>query len=164
MSGKNEKTEKGGLAKLRSGRVLEILLVLIAAVIVAIVLYNVLAGGKDDEEPAAADYATQLEARLGEVLSGIDGAGNVSVMIQFSDDGEKIIAMETTTLEDGTVVTAPVLIDGDVVVLEEKKPEISGVLIVAEGADSLSVRFDLLSAAASVLDINQSLIKVYTKA
>lgn len=160
----SEKAERKGFGKLKSGRLLEIMIVLIIVVIVAIVLYNFLAGNKNEErETVAEDYASQLEARLGEALSAIDGAGEVSVMIRLADDGETVIAMETTTLEDGTVVTAPVLIDGEVVVLEEKKPEISGVLIVAEGANSLGVRFDLLSAAASVLDINQSLIKVYTK-
>lgn len=36
-------------------------------------------------------------------------------------------------------------------------------LIVADGADDLNVRFNLLEAAASVLDIDQSIIKVYTR-
>lgn len=74
-----------------------------------------------------------------------------------------VLAMETTVNEDGSVTTKPVLVGGEVVVLEEKYPEITGVLIVSEGADDLSVRFSLLEAAASVLNINQSIIKVYTK-
>ena len=104
-----------------------------------------------------------MEADLANALSEIEGAGKVSVMIAFSSEGETVIAMETIVREDGSIVTTPVLIDGEVVVLEVKKPEISGVLIIAEGADDLGVRFDLQHAAASVLDINQSLIKVYTK-
>ena len=139
------------------------MVVVIIVVIVAIVLYNFLTKRNDGGENVSADYETALEAQLGAVLSDIEGAGEVSVMISFSDEGETVIATETKVLEDGTVVTAPVLVDGEVVVLEVKKPEISGVLIVAEGADDLSVRFDLLSAAASVLDINQSLIKVYAR-
>ena len=139
------------------------MVVVIIVVIVAIVLYNFLTKRDDGGENVSADYETALEAQLGAVLSDIEGAGEVSVMISFSDEGETVIATETKVLEDGTVVTAPVLVDGEVVVLEVKKPEISGVLIVAEGADDLSVRFDLLSAAASVLDINQSLIKVYAR-
>ena len=158
----SDSAQAGGLKKLKSAKLLEIMIVLIIIVIAAMVLYNLFAG-KDSGEDTASDYGTQLESNLERVLSGIEGAGTVSVMISFSDDGERVIAMETTTLEDGTVVTAPALVGGEVVVLEEKKPEISGVLIVAEGAGSLSVRFNLLSAAASVLDIDQSLIKVYTK-
>ncbi|HJB93489.1 MAG TPA: hypothetical protein H9708_06035 [Candidatus Borkfalkia stercoripullorum] len=159
----NDNKQERGFKKLKSGRLLEIMVVVIIVVIVAIVLYNFLTKRDDGGENVSADYETALEAQLGAVLSDIEGAGEVSVMISFSDEGETVIATETKVLEDGTVVTAPVLVDGEVVVLEVKKPEISGVLIVAEGADDLSVRFDLLSAAASVLDINQSLIKVYAR-
>lgn len=159
----NDNKQEKGFKKLKSGRLLEIMVVVIIVVIVAIVLYNFLTKRDDGGENVSADYETALEAQLGAVLSDIEGAGEVSVMISFSDEGETVIATETKVLEDGTVVTAPVLVDGEVVVLEVKKPEISGVLIVAEGADDLSVRFDLLSAAASVLDINQSLIKVYAR-
>lgn len=159
----NDNKQEKGFKKLKSGRLLEIMVVVIIVVIVAIVLYNFLTKRYDGGENVSADYETALEAQLGAVLSDIEGAGEVSVMISFSDEGETVIATETKVLEDGTVVTAPVLVDGEVVVLEVKKPEISGVLIVAEGADDLSVRFDLLSAAASVLDINQSLIKVYAR-
>ncbi len=159
----NDNKQEKGFKKLKSGRLLEIMVVVIIVVIVAIVLYNFLTKRNDGGENVSADYETALEAQLGAVLSDIEGAGEVSVMISFSDEGETVIATETKVLEDGTVVTAPVLVDGEVVVLEVKKPEISGVLIVAEGADDLSVRFDLLSAAASVLDINQSLIKVYAR-
>lgn len=160
----SENAPANALKKLRSGRILEILIVLIIVVIVAIVVYNFLEGRKsEDAGETSADYGTELEEGLAKVLSEIDGAGEVSVMISFSDDGERVIAMQTTTDADGTTVTEPVLIDGDVVVLEEKKPEISGVLIVAAGANDLRVRFDILSATASVLNINQSLIKVYTK-
>ena len=159
----NDNKQEKGFKKLKSGRLLEIMVVVIIVVIVAIVLYNFLTKRDDGGENVSADYETALEAQLGVVLSDIEGAGEVSVMISFSDEGETVIATETKVLEDGTVVTAPVLVDGKVVVLEVKKPEISGVLIVAEGADDLSVRFDLLSAAASVLDINQSLIKVYAR-
>ncbi len=159
----NDNKQEKGFKKLKSGRLLEIMVVVIIVVIVAIVLYNFLTKRDDGGENVSADYGTELEAQLGAVLSDIEGAGEVSVMISFSDEGETVIATETKVLEDGTVVTAPVLVDGEVVVLEVKKPEISGVLIVAEGADDLSVRFDLLSAAASVLDINQSLIKVYAR-
>lgn len=159
----NDNKQEKGFKKLKSGRLLEIMVVVIIVVIVAIVLYNFLTKRNGGGENVSADYETALEAQLGAVLSDIEGAGEVSVMISFSDEGETVIATETKVLEDGTVVTAPVLVDGEVVVLEVKKPEISGVLIVAEGADDLSVRFDLLSAAASVLDINQSLIKVYAR-
>ena len=156
-----EEGKTKGLQKLKAGKLVEILIVLIAVTIAAIVLFDLFAKGEKEED--AADYGEELGARLARVLSEIDGAGEVAVMVGIASDGEKVIAVETTESADGTIVTAPVFVGGEVVVLEEKKPKISGVVIVAEGADDLNVRFNLLAAASSVLNIDQSIIKVYTK-
>ncbi len=150
-------------SKLRTGKVLEVLTVLILAVVVAALMLSYFTSKDGEDAAEETTYAAALEVRLGQVLSQIDGAGNVEVFITAQSAGEKVIATETTVGEDGSVTTVPVLSGGEVIVLEELNPEITGVLIVAEGADNLSVRFALLEAAASVLNINQSLIKVYTK-
>ena len=106
----------------------------------------------------------RVERELSSVLSQIDGVGSVEVFVTAASEGETVIAMETTVDEDGNTTTSPVFVDGDVVVLEELLPEITGVLIVAEGAESVLVRIRLIDAAATALHIDQSLIKVYTKA
>ena len=62
-----------------------------------------------------------LGGRLASILSQIEGAGEVDVLVTVESDGEKVIATETTVEEDGTVVTVPVFSGGEVVVLEEKK-------------------------------------------
>ncbi len=151
----------GWKQKLRSGKVLEIIVVVILIAVVAFIVYGAFTD-KTAEESAAEDYAQELETRLSAVLSKIDGAGEVSVVVTVASDGEKILAMETSEAADGTVTSEPVFAGGEPIVLEELKPEIAGVLIVAEGADDLNVRFNLLEAVASVLNINQSIIKVYT--
>ena len=159
---KEQETKKGLLAKLQSGKLLEVLVILILAIIVIIILYN--AFYKDKEDVSASgkgDYATEQEAKLVSVLSKLDGVGKVQVMISLADEGETVIAYETVQKADGTIVTTPVLVNGEVVVLEKRPPEIAGVLIVAEGAENLAVRFNLIDAAASVLNINKSIIKVY---
>lgn len=148
--------------KLKAGKIVEIILVLVLAAVVIAVLYSVLGGDKVAE--AEDSYARQLEQKLGDVLSRIDGAGDTQVFVHTaSEDGETIIAMETIVEADGTTSTTPVLVGGDVVVLEKRMPEITGVLIVSEGADSVLVRIRLIDAAASALDIDQSKIKIYTK-
>ena len=159
---KEQETKKGLLAKLQSGKLLEVLVILILAIIVIIILYN--AFYKDKEDVSASgkgDYATEQEAKLVSVLSKLDGVGKVQVMISLADEGETVIAYETVQKADGTIVTTPVLVNGEVVVLEKRPPEIAGVLIVAEGAENLAVRFNLIDAAASVLNINKSIIEVY---
>ena len=154
----NETKATGLGEKLRSGKLFEI--VAIAALALVVLLIFVMSFHKEGEEDAQ-DYASLLSARLESVLSSIEGAGEVDVFVHVRSDGERVIAMQESVSADGTIVSEPVLVGGDVVVLEEKKPEITGVLVVAEGAADLSVRFNLLEAVASVLDIDQSIIKVY---
>ncbi len=157
----NESEKSGLRAKLRSGKILEILVVIVLVVIVLVIVLSTF-GEKDTQEKTAEEtYALQLSAQLEEVLSQIEGAGNVKVMITVASEGETVLATETIENADGSVTTQPILVGGAVGVLEEKNPEISGVLIVADGANDLNVRFNLLEAAASVLNINQSIIKVY---
>ena len=151
----------GATAKIRervkTGKLLEVVIVIILLVIVAAI---VLMGFDKKTEQAEGDYARELEQRLSAVLSRIEG--EVAIFITVGSDGEKVLASESIVAQDGTVTTIPVFSGGEPVVLEEKSPEITGVLIVSEGAYDLSVRFNLLEATASVLNINQSIIKVYT--
>ena len=152
------------LAKLTTktgGKLAETVFIILLIAVAALVLFTSL-GGKEGEEPEGS-YARQTEKRLAAVLSQIEGAGEVEVFLTVRSEGELVVATETTEHADGSVTTSPVLSGGEPIVLEECLPAVTGVLIVAEGADDLSVRFNLLEAAASVLDINQSLIKVYTK-
>lgn len=149
--------------KFRFGKLPEILAIALFVLAVAAVLLVSFRSGDESADTYSADYISVLEEKLSKTLSQMDGAGNVEVVINARSEGELVLAMETTVNEDGSITTKPVLVNGEVVVLEEKYPEITGVLIVSEGANDLSVRFSLLEAAASVLNINQSIIKVYTK-
>lgn len=152
------------LAKLKTktgGKLAETVSIILLIAVAALILFTSL-GGKEGEEPEGG-YARQTEKRLAAVLSQIEGAGEVEVFLTVRSEGALVVATETTEHADGSVTTSPVLSGGEPIVLEECLPAVTGVLIVAEGADDLSVRFNLLEAAASVLDINQSLIKVYTK-
>lgn len=149
--------------KCRSGHLLEIGVVLLLVVVVLAVFFTSFEG-EDGKTETVSDYGAQIEAQLENILSQVEGTGTVDVFVSLRSEGETVIATETTVAADGSVSTVPVLVGGDVVVLEQKNPEITGVLIVASGANDLAVRFRLLEATASALDIDQSLIKVYTKA
>ena len=150
--------------KIKSGKLFEIVVVVILILVVAVIVFTTLTDRETSGEMSSdsADYVQELETRLSKVLSKMEGAGEVSVFVTVASEGEKVLAVETEQGEDGTVTTTPILSGGEPIVLEELMPEITGVLIVAEGANDLSVRFNLLEAAASVLNINQSIIKVYT--
>ena len=145
--------------KLGRGKVAEIAVIAILVLVVLAVFFASFGGGGEDAGGESADTGEEL-ARI---LSRVEGAGDVEVYLTYASEGETVIATETQTAPDGTVTSAPVLVGGVVVVLEQKRPAIAGVLIVAEGARELAVRFRLLEAAAAALDVDQSIIKVYAK-
>jgi stage III sporulation protein AG len=78
---------------------------------------------------------------------------------------ETVLAMETATRETSNgieTIETPVLVNGKTIVLKELYPEITGVVIVAEGADSIAVLSKIQQATVSLLDINVDQIEILT--
>lgn len=110
-------------------------------------------------------YVRELEDKLSNTLSKVDGAGKVSVLITVKSGLETVIATEKESVtENGKTITTevPVMVNGKVVVLMEKYPKITGVLIVAQGADSIIVMQKIQQATVSLLDIEISQIEILT--
>ena len=108
-------------------------------------------------------YVELTENKLSKVLSKVEGAGNVSVMITVSSGIRSDIAKEEkTTTENGKTVTTfnPILVSGKPIVLSEIYPEITGVLIVSKGADDIRVKMALLNAATTTLGITCDKIQI----
>lgn len=55
------------------------------------------------------------------------------------------------------------MVNGKPVVLKENLPEITGVLIVAQGADSIGVMKNIQQAAVSLLNIEVSRIEILAR-
>lgn len=119
-----------------------------------------------EEEPPQTVAATETadratERRMAEILSKIQGAGQVDVMLTYRRTEEKIIAHNETREENGealrTEQTAILLEDGDgatqPLVLTETGPVVEGVVIAAQGADSPAVAAALNQAAQALLDV-----------
>ena len=108
-------------------------------------------------------------------MKKINGAGDVSVFISYEDGGEKILARDTKskiaeerdeknaskTSEDESLV---VMVDegskGKPYITEERKPEVSGILVVAEGASNQNVRNEIYDAIKAVFGVAAHRIKV----
>ncbi len=128
-----------------------------------------------------ASLATELEA----ILTQIKGAGKVAVSITLDSGGEKVYAQNRTvtnrSIEEkdsggGTRLTtetddsAQMVIIRDtqsgaekLVVVKEIRPEVSGVIVVAEGAGSSQVKADLTRAVQTVLGITAARVQVFVK-
>lgn len=153
-----------------------IIIIIIAAAVLLLALPSFSGGGNSNERTSnkqtydTSEYVTQQEHRLEGILEKINGAGDVSVFITVSDGGEKIPAKDVSEkVSDGkdsygeeretTVVTGSKS-GGEPYIVEERTPEISGVLVVAEGASSEAVREEIYDAVKAVYGIAPHRIKI----
>jgi len=105
------------------------------------------------------------EEKLAKILSQVDGAGKVAVQINYATQGEidyaankqwkKQTSEETAIEEQAETIAFYNSGQGTQTALITKKTEplISGVLIVAQGADNIEVKRDLVKAAAVLFDL-----------
>lgn len=163
--------------KLKSIKNYEIIISLIIICIVLLIYFSVNGDGKKEEkvtESVNISLTDGLEERVGNVLSKIEGVGEVDVLITFSSSAEQVTANtqnshSTTTSNQNnstttsTTTSSPIISNQNVIVLQEKMPEIIGVIVVAEGADNPKVKINILSAVSTALDIDKNSIQIFTR-
>lgn len=154
------------IQKLKNNKTIEyIFLGLISIAVVAVLAFSLVKPASTEayEDDEVISYVKDLENRLEKTLSEIKGAGDVSVVITVDSGKETIYASEKVTVSENgktTVTESPILVNGKPVVVKENYPEIVGVLIVAQGANSISVMKNIQQAAVSLLNINLSRIEI----
>ena len=132
-------------------------------------------------EEVMSDYEKKETEELKILLKKIDSVGEVDAKIYFESGEIRVPATEETTQEavteetdnqggkrtnktqsgGSTVVMA---VDGnsnEPYILKVNKPEISGVLIVAEGARSSKVKYDIQVAVSTLYGISIDKVNVY---
>lgn len=140
-------------------------------------------GGVQDSQASNGTQAAlsnaddSMETRLEKILSAVDGAGDVKVLVTYETGPEIVPAVKTDTQNnssDGsgtgqhtTSVTEnnePVVVQGkngtEPLVLVQKEPVVMGVLVVAEGASQMDVRLRLMQAVQVALQIAPARIEV----
>ena len=115
------------------------------------------------KEPVAAaetDLKKSYESELTRVLNEIDGVSDVSVIVNLASSErnvyEKNVVSSSGDSENTTDEQMAVIRNGDVespVVTETRKPEIQGVLIVAQGVERVQVKKRMVEAVTRVLDV-----------
>ena len=121
-----------------------------------------------ESQISQSDYQTELEQRLCSMISAIDGAGSVRVMITLDGTAEDVYVFDQSVGGSGDTQNEQreyVKVrskDGSeqTVLRRQKMPEIRGVLVVCSGADSAVVREKITRAAAGALGIAQSKVVV----
>ncbi len=176
-------------ARLKTDKKLE-MAVYIGLALLIVLLYVSTLIPKNENKPSPSDSAAntqyssqtelEVEDRLEAVLSSIRGAGRVEVMITYETGPEIVTAMNTDTntnrsetvendkeskTEQQTESKKPATVSGnggsEPIVITEKQPAVRGVIVVAEGADNISVRMDLQRAVQTVLNVPAANIEVF---
>lgn len=141
---------------------IEYLIVIALAAVALIIVLNAFPKTEQTSSDVSEvrSYVSDLETKLEKSLKQVKGAGNVSVIISVSSSSEQVYATEKVIETSGRSVESPVLVSGKPVLIKESYPEIMGVVVVADGAKTLSVKVDLLNACKVFLSIDESKIKI----
>lgn len=128
-------------------------------------------GGADWQE----HYKNQLERKLEEALSDMDGVGRVQVMLTFADNGEYVVEKDITRSQsagsgentgDGGSLQyqeSTVYQEGDgkePYVRRTQLPAVEGALIIAQGGGDSQVRRNITDAVQALFPVEAHKIKV----
>lgn len=176
--------EKVRALKGKKGLDTVIVIVIIAAIAFIYFSSYSAPSGSGEEKPsdtAAQMQTVDLEKRLADVLSSIQGAGKVEVMVTYETGTQLVPAVNTqtetqideqddqngnqnTTKSENTsseLVTVENNGNSEAVVLREDEPKVRGVVVIAQGAGDITVRMQLAQAVCTVLDVDQNSVEVF---
>ena len=135
---------------------------------------------ENTENSSGAGYETAIEERLEKVLSQIEGAGEVHVMVTLKDGGEAVVEKDITTSGDTTGGTDSEGVrseetkserseetvysegdgEGDPFISKQIAPAIEGVLVVAQGGGNTRVAENISEAVQALFSVEAHKIKV----
>ena len=124
----------------------------------------------------------KIEEKLKDTLENIEGVGKVKVMVYFKGGEEQIPAInvnDSTSLTeekdtDGGTRKVTQKNDGKTIVMmntekgtepfvvKKNKPEVSGVCVVAEGADDNLIKLQIHKAVVNLFDLKEKDVNVYS--
>jgi len=131
----------------------------------------------DEDSNRQKDYEAELEQRLEEILSQMDGVGRVKVMITLEASAKDVVEKDWSTSQSNssndmeiqinssyekavTTVYADASAGNMPYVVQEIYPEVEGVLVVAEGGDDSLVNLAITDAIQALFGIEVHKIKI----
>ena len=144
-------------------------------VLVGAVLLLLPTGGGARAQPdgtaagAALDYdPSELETRLEAVLSRVEGAGAVEVVLTVRSGPRQVLAEDRTQEREGdresgestTVLLSRGSAGEETVAVEQRSPQFRGALVVCSGGDDPAVRLTLTQAVSAVTGLGADRISI----
>lgn len=132
-------------------------------------------------QESSPDYESELEKRVEDILSNIEGVGKVDVMITIKDSGEKIVdsakpysKSETSesdstggsrtiteiTQSDDTIFSVDENGNNIPYVTKELQPQIEGIAVIAQGGGNAVIAEKITNVLESLLNVSVNKISV----
>lgn len=116
---------------------------------------------------STSDYVLNIESKLKSILSNVNGAGKVEVMVSVDGSSEIQFATDEVITTSGQTTEKTVNIvfvtkDGvsQPIITSEKLPKINGVVVVSSGAKNTKVKLELMSAVQTLINIDCDKIQI----
>ena len=152
-----------------------LIVIIILAVILAIYFSTLVPESPAQAEESVGETQQTMETRLEEVLSQVEGAGEVHVVINYESTPELVPATSSDTQvsssseedkntetrsEKSSVATVQTGGQSEALIIKENQPDVRGVIVVAEGASDIGVRLGLLDAVTTLLNISPDKVEI----
>ena len=119
--------------------------------------------GEDEPLSDLEKYEAQTEQKLEELLSTVDGAGQVRVMLTWEGSSERQVEKDRISNAD-SVEEETIYQENDSgkypYVVSWTNPKVTGVLVIAEGGGNTKVKAEILEAVQALFGIEPHKIKI----
>lgn len=122
---------------------------------------------KNESPVSCSDYTAELEDRLTNVISSIDGVGECKVMITLENTTESVYATNSEAKSDDGSRNQKdeyVIYDSSggetPVLIKEYMPKVQGVTVVCSGGDDIVVKEKIIESVTSLFNISANRISV----
>lgn len=140
-----------------------------ACILLIGIVLMLLPSGKQDERKPAETIETvtseiTVEQQLGALLSKIQGAGRVEVMLSYAYGAETRYQTDTESDNGGSRVDTVIITDTDKnqsgLITRVDPPVYQGAIVLCQGADSASVRLAIVDAVSKYTGLGADQISV----
>ncbi|MGN1202650.1 MAG: hypothetical protein ACI4RF_05090, partial [Eubacterium sp.] len=121
----------------------------------------------DNESISYEEYTEQLESKLKNLISSIEGVGECQVMITLENTTESVYATDVEIKNDDSSVNQKdeyVIYDSEngeaPVLIKEYLPKVQGVTVVCTGGDNTAVKEKIIQSVTSLFNIPTNRVSV----
>lgn len=109
-------------------------------------------------------YKEQMESQVTAILEKVEGVGAVDVMITLRASKKKVTLKDNSHNEGKSEEESVLIESGDdgtsPYIVQEREPEIEGILVVCGGGDSPSVQREIIAGISALFPVESHKIKV----